>query len=176
MRMRIRIEGQEAIAREFKARPAQVRRATRRTVRQLVNEGHKELGGAIPRSAGTPVGGFRRVRAKKTTPKGRQRSSRGEIWMGTNKIAARYAGKMRNDAGAGGAWAGKYFFENSFVATMKNGYESIFERVAGGKLKQRYVHLPDARGDAQRAADKIELRLRKILRANLAQEIAKAKK
>lgn len=176
MKMTLRITGRDEIAKKLKATPAQVRRASRKTVRQVVNEGYRELGGTIPRTAGIPVGGYRRVRAKKQTPKGRQRSSRGEVWMGTNKIAAKFAGKVRNDPTTGGAWAGKYFFENSFVAKMRNGYESIFERVHGSrKLQQRYVHLPDARNDAQRSADRMELRLRKILRANLEKELAKAK-
>lgn len=176
MIIRLRVEGREEIAANFKAKPAQIRRATRKTVRQVTNELHKELGGQIPRTAGTPIVGYRRVRAKKTTPKGRQRSSTGTVWMGTNKIAARYAGRLRNDPERNGAWAGKYFFENSFVAKMKSGYESIFQRIKGSnKIRQRYVHLPDARQDAVRAANKAELRLRKILRVNLQKELAKAK-
>lgn len=173
MKMHIRLEGQKELAAFFRAKPAQIRRASRTTVRQLTNEGHKELGGTIPRTAGTPVGGFRRVRAKKRTPKGRQRSSTGSIWMGTNKIAAHYVGKMSN--GHNGAWAGKYFFENAFVAKMKKGYESVWERTSGGGLKQRYVHLPDARNDARRAADKIEKRLRIVLRKNLEKEMRKGR-
>ena len=173
MKMRIRLEGQKELAAYFKAKPAQIRRASRATVRQLTNEGYKELGGTIPRTAGTPVGGFRKVRAKKRTPKGRQRSSTGSIWMGTNKIAAHYVGKMSN--GHKGAWAGKYFFENSFVATMKNGYESVWQRTSGGGIKQRYVHLPDARNNAKRAADKIEKKLRITLRKNLEKEMAKGR-
>ena len=174
MQVRLKVTGQKELAAYFKAKPAQVRRAARRTVRQITNELHKELGGTIPRKAGTTVVGYRRVRAKKKTPKGRQASSRGSVWMGTNKIAAAYAGRLRNDPTSGGAWAGKYFFENSFVAKMKSGHESIFQKIKGtNKIRERYVHLPDARNDAKRAADKVELKLRNVLRKNLEIEMAK---
>ena len=173
---RIRLEGHEAIAKSLNAKPAQIKRAARRTVRLAVTSLHKELGGAIPRTAGTPVAAYRRVRAKKRNAKTRGGRVSGSVWMGTRKIAAAYVGKLRNDPSAGGAWAGKYFFENAFVAKMKSGQESIFERVEGSnKIKQRYVNLPQARGVAKRAAFNTRKELASQFSKNLALEMAKKK-
>jgi len=176
MVMRIRVEGQAAIAAQFKARPAQIKRAARKTVRQVTNKLHKRLGGAIPRADGTPVVGYRKIRAKKKTPRGRGRSSYGEVWMGTNKIAAHYAGRMRNRPSQGGASVGGHFFKNAFVAKMSNGYESVWKRIEGGKLEQQYVELPSARREAERAAKDAQVDLARLLRKNMEIEMNKGKK
>ena len=175
MVMRIRLEGQAAIAAMFKARPAQIRRASRKTVRTVTNRLHRELGGQIPRANSTPVVGYRKIRAKKKTPRGRGQSSFGSVWMGTNRIAARYAGRLRNNKSRGGASAGKHFFENAFVAKMSNGYESIWKRMDDGKLKQQYVELPNARAIAEQAADKARRELKLLLRKNMEIEMNKGK-
>ncbi len=176
MVVKIRLEGNEAIARSLNAKPAQVKRASRKAVRETVTALHKELGGAIPRAAGTPVGGFRRVRAKKKRAKQGRGKVSGSVWMGTRKIAAAYAGRLRNDPDRGGAWAGKYFFENSFVAKMKSGYVSIFQRVEGAsKIRQRYVHLPSAAGVAKRAGDNARKDLSARFTKNLKEEMTKPK-
>ena len=176
MQYRLKVTGADKIAAKLKATPAQVRKASRSTVRQVVNELHRELGGIIPSHAGTPIGSFRKHRARKTTPKGRQRSSRGSVWLGTNKIAAAYVGRLREDPDAGGAWAGQYFFENGFIRKMRSGHVGIFTRVAGSrKIKQEDVELPDARNDAELAANRAQLRLRRILRQRLQIELDKVK-
>ena len=176
MVVRIRLEGKEAIARSLNAKPAQIRRAGRKAVRDTTNKLHRDLGGDIPRAAGTPVGGFRRIRAKKRRAKVGQGRVSGSVWMGTRKIAAAYVGRMRNDPDRGGAWAGKYFFENSFVAKMKSGHESIFQRVEGtNKIRQRYVHLPSAAGVAKRAGDNARKDLSARFTKNLKEELAKRK-
>ena len=173
---RIRLEGHEAVAKSLNAKPAQIKRAARRTVRLAVTSLHKELGGAMPRAAGTPVGAYRRVRAKKRNARTSKGRVSGSVWMGTRRIAAAYVGKLRNDPNAGGAWAGKYFFENAFVAKMKSGHESIFERVEGtNKIKQRYVDLPQAREIAKRAALSTRKELSSQFSKNLARELAKKK-
>jgi len=177
MRINIRLPDRAKLAAYFKAKPNQIRTASRKTVRELVNMGHKELGGALPRSAGTSVVGYRRVRAKKRTPKGRQRSSTGEIWMGTNKIAAKFGGKLRNDRAAKGAYAGRNYFRNSFVATMKNGYTSIFQRIAGtNKIKERYIAIPKAHGTTQQTAERLRKKMPMLIRANILKELNKFKK
>ena len=178
---RIRLEGKEEVARSLNAKPAQIRRAGRKVVRDTTNKLHRELGGAIPRAAGTPVGAFRRIRAKKRRAKVGQGKISGSVWMGTRKIAAAYVGRLRNDHDRGGAWAGKYFFENSFVAKMKSGHVGIFERIKGKsdtgrvKIKERHVHLPQAREIAKRAAYNARKDLSTRFTKNLKEELAKPK-
>ena len=179
MVVRIRLEGKEVIARSLNAKPAQIKRAGRKTVRDTTNKLHKDLGGAIPRAASTPVGGYRRVRARKRRAKVVEGGIRGSVWMGTRKIAAAYVGRLRNDPDRGGAWAGKYFFENSFVGKMRSGHESVFERVKGkastgrGKIKERHVHLPQAREIAKRAAFNARKDLSTRFTKNLKDELTK---
>ncbi len=100
----------------------------------------------------------------------------GSVWMGTRKIAAAHAGRLRNDPARSGAWAGKYFFENSFVAKMGSGYESVFQRIEGSnKIKQRYVHLPSAAGVTKGIVRKSERDFSTLFTKNLKAEIAKSR-
>ena len=176
MKFRLRVEGREEIKQTFRVLPKEIRRAARRTVRQVTNELHRELGGKIPRTAGVSVVGYRRVRAKKRTPKGRQVGSRGVVWMGTRPIAARYAGKMRDSEIYGGAFAGQYFFENAFVAKFKTGYVGIFKRNKdSGKLEEQHIELPKAHRDVVSSAEKIRPRMSELLQENLERERRKRK-
>ena len=165
-------------AKFFNAKPAQIKRATRRTVRTITNDLHKELGGTIPREADISVLGYRKVRVKKKTPKGRGKSSTGSVWVGQNQVQARFAkGRKRNDKARGGAWAGKYFFKNAFVLKAKSGFESIFQRTGKGKLpvKQAYINLPKAQEFTRKAADRAKNRLVPLLEKNLRIEMNKRK-
>ena len=183
MKFRLRVEGREEIKQTFRVLPKEIRRAARRTVRQVTNELHRELGGKIPRTAGVSVVGYRRVRAKKRTPKGRQVGSRGVVWLGTNQIEARFAGRMRDSETFGGAFAGKYFFENAFVAKFDSGYVGIFKRSESGKtrhgkaeLEKQYINLPKSHEDAAKAAQEARPRMRELLQENLELERQKRRK
>ena len=173
MVMRIRTQGLKELTAYFKAKPAQVKRAARKTVRQITNELHKELGGTIPRDAGTSVGGFRRVRAKKKTPKGRQRTSRGSVWMGTNRIQAEYAGRAK--AIGSDVKVGKYFFKNAFIMKYKSGHEAVILRIGRGKIAPAYVNLPNSHAITRAAVNKARYRLKDKLRENIRIEFAKGR-
>lgn len=175
MKLRLRVEGRGEIAQSFRAFPKEIRRASRRTVRQITNELHKELGGKIPRTAGVSILGYRRVRAKKRPPKANKRLTRGIVWLGTRRIAARYAGRMRDSETFGGAFAGQYFFENAFVAKFKSGYDGIFKRNDQGKLEEQYVNLPQAHAEVIAAAGKSRSRISELLQKNLEHERRKRK-
>ena len=170
--MRITLEDKTKVARWFALKPSQIARASRLSINQVTNELHKQLGGDIPRVAGTTVVGYRRVRAKKRLAKaGRGRIKRGVAWMGTMKIPAKYGGRMKN-AGSD-AWAGKHFFKNAFVATMGNGYQSIFYRMPGGKLKQAMIDLPKSDTQAKTAGRWARNRVDRVLERRLRAELAK---
>lgn len=136
--------------REF-IKPAHVKRASRLAVNQITNEMHKELGGEIPRAHGTSVTGYRRVRSKKNLAKARAKRLRALVWQGTLRIPAKYAGKPRKVTG--GVKAGKHYFPNAFIATMKNGYTGVFKRITGSsKLEQEYIELEQAQKMVRRKA------------------------
>lgn len=152
MKINIRVENKEELNQWFKDKPKQINRASRLTVNRITSDLHKRLGGIIPKTAGTSVAGYRRVRAKKTLSKVKNRSKimRGVVWLGTMKIPAKYGGRTRNVKG--GAKAGRHFFENAFVATMKSGYRGIFYRKPDGKLEQAMIDLPEAQENVIQAA------------------------
>jgi len=172
MEMRIRVENKAKVATWFKLMPKQIDRASRLSINQVTNELHKRLGGEIPKEAGVTVVGYRRVRAKKSLAKaGRRKIKRGVTWMGTMEIPAKYAGRMRSEGSD--AWAGKYFFQNAFIATMKSGYKGIFYRLPGGKLKQATIKLPKSDYQAATAASWARARVDQVLTSRLKIELAK---
>lgn len=172
MEMRIRLDGKEQVAQWFKLKPKQIDRATRLTINQVTNELHKSLGGKLPREAGTSVVGYRRVRAKKTLAKARSRANRGVTWMGTMKIPAKYAGRMKQVPG--GVQVGRHFFENAFIGTMKSGYEGVFTRIQGtDKIKQAMIEMNNAEAQVITAASWAEGRSKNILAKRLHIELNK---
>ena len=177
MNFNLKIEGEAELAKWFKLKPTQIARASRLTVNKTTTMLHKKLAGDIPRKHGTSIVGYRKVRAKKTLSKVKKRTKnvRGITWLGANDIDARYAGKMRTVQG--GVRAGRHFFENAFIATMKSGYTGIFERIQGGsKIKKVMIPLTDAHDMAQVEADKALKYAQALLNANLYNEFNKSVK
>lgn len=152
-------------------KPKQVERASRLAINQITNEIHKDLGGDIPKTHGTSITGYRRVRSKKTLAKSRKRTMRGVVWQGTMDIPARYAGKSRNVSG--GAKAGRHYFPGAFVATVgKNKYRGIFKRIKGSnKLEQVYIELTQAKALANRKAQQKLLQLPAAFRKQYRKQI-----
>lgn len=170
---RLKVEGADLIKKEWKLRPTQIARASRLTVNQITRELHKELGRDIPKEHGTSIAGFKRVRAKKTLAKARKRV-RGITWIGRNAIASAYAGKPRNVKG--GARAGRYFFENAFVAKMKSDHVGIFKRIQGSsKIEEQTIELTNAQAQVIRAVDGKRGKIRQIMQKQLRKQI-KSKK
>ena len=168
----IKIDGTDAIKNEFGLRPAQIRSASRLTVNQVARELQQELGRSIPKQHGTSITGFKRVRAKRTLAKARNSRKRiqGITWIGRNAIAAAYAGKPRNVKG--GARAGRYFFENAFVVTMKSKHTGIFKRIKGSnKIEEQTVDLTNAQAQVVHAAKNARGRIRHILQNQLKKKV-----
>lgn len=164
------INTKDAVA-ALKPKPGEIKRASRLTINKIVNSVHTDLGGTLPRGSGVQVGGFRRVRTKKQKAKGS--NLRGTVWIGGNKIAAKYVGKPKNVPG--GAQAGRHFFKGAFVATMNNGYTSVFKRSQNGGIKEETVDVKNLHPEAQRAVDKHSKGAKKILKSEL-EKILRRKK
>lgn len=170
MEMRIHIDNKKEIALWFKVKPKQVSRASRLSINQVTNELHKQLGGSLPRDAGTSVVGYRKVRAKKTLAKSRSKTKRGVTWMGTMKIPAKYGGRMKQVHG--GVKVGRHFFENAFIGTMKSGYVGVFKRIQGtDKIEQAMIEMNNADAQAATAATWAEARYKNVLRKRLKIEL-----
>jgi len=125
------------LVRRLKPTKAQLARAQRLVINRIVDMTHKELGGSIPKRSGVRVGGFRKVRAKKNKAKVRQKTATGVVWLGGNKVQAKFGGRLKQTKK--GAYAGRHYWANAFVAKMKNGYESIFRRTGNGKLEEMRI-------------------------------------
>ena len=165
----IQLDGKKEAARYFTAKPRQIERATRLTINKVVRSMHREAGGTLPRRAGTSVVGYRRARAKRSLAKARRKRTVGSVWMGTMKIPAKYAGKIRS--AKGGARAGRLFFKNAFVAKMAHGYEGIFRRKDGGRgVEQVHVDMPNAASDMRRIKDRNGPIIRRLLHAELVRQ------
>ena len=173
MEMKIRIDGKHELAAYFAAKPAQIRRATLFTTRQITNELHKELGGSIPRAADTSILGYRRARAKKTLPKAKRRRIRGVAWMGTKKIAATFAGKPRQ--GKGVVRVRGHVFQNAFIRHYGSN-AVVFQRIPGTrKIKEVKIELPASATQAQAAAGRAQGRIKRVTREQLRRQLARKK-
>jgi hypothetical protein len=77
------------------------------------------------------------------------RLEHGQVWLGFNAIKAAYAGRLANFGR--GAFAGDYYFEGGFVATMSSGHKGIFKRVGRHRrpIAEQTVTLQDALGVVQ---------------------------
>ena len=143
--------------------PNKIRKVSRRIMNGMATELERSLAGSIPRAAGTSVGGFRRVRAYRTLGMFTARRSRpATVWLGGNRIPAKFGGKMSQDAK--GARAGNHYFAGSFIAKMKNGYTSIFHRTSGGKLKQDFITVPPIYPHALKKVKSLKPKYSRILR------------
>jgi hypothetical protein len=140
----------------FDRKPVQVKRAARNAINKITRLIKKELGGSIPKRAGSSVAGFRRVRSRssRSTVKKARRSGgvqESSVFMGTNDIAARFAGKPRQIGSD--VRAGRHLFRDSFIVEMSNGFRGVFKEV-DGKLKQQTFRVAGAEALSIRARNK----------------------
>ena len=161
-KIKINLDTAEAV-RALNPSKAELKRASRLVINKITNDVHKDLGGRLPRGSGVQIGGFRRVRTRKTKAKGN--TLRGTVWIGGNQIAAKYVGRPRDVTG--GAQAGRHFFPGAFVATMKNGYTSVFKRSQNGKIKEQTVEVKNLHPEAQAAVRRHSATATKILKSEL---------
>jgi len=174
MKFNLRLEGKEALARNFAAKPAQIHRAVKFTINEYTRLLTKTIGGQAPRVAETSVAGFRRVRTYRKLAKGRRKRLQGITWVGENAIAAIY-GKGRIKKTKGGIKKGNRFYENAFVATMKSGHKGIFYRV-GSKIKEATFEIePQTDSVIRDVIGSTQPKIRSMLHRRLAREMSKKK-
>jgi hypothetical protein len=140
----------------FAEKPVQVNRATRLAINKITRLLNRDLGGTIPKKAGSSVAGFRRVRAKRslaTVKKARRNNGKlqSSVFMGTNDIFARYAGKPRQIGS--NVKAGRHVFKNSFILELDNGFRGVFSTIRG-KLEQQTFQVKGSEALAIRARNK----------------------
>lgn len=161
--VRISLQGdQRRLQKLFKLMPGEIERISKKSINEVTDKYTRQLGGEIPRDAGTSVTGYRRVRSKKKRAKGRKRI-RAQIWQGSLRIPARYAGRMK--AKKGGVQAGRHFFPGAFIATMSNGYRGVFTRKGRDSypIEQEFVYLDNAASIVRRNAADLNKDLRQLI-------------
>jgi len=109
------------------ALPKTVLRAQRSAVSTTTTWARKRLQSRVIAKTGIPSRVFRRFRIKS-----KRKRETGVVWFGVNPIKAGYVGKVSQDVG--GAFAGDYYFEKGFVASMRSGHRSIFKRKGKSRL------------------------------------------
>lgn len=165
-----RLESSTPIA-NISVTPRQVERIRRVVVNHIVRETHKKTGGVVPRKAGVTVVGYRRKRMFRTLARTRKRNVVGSVWIGTQDVAAKYGGVLRNTKD--GARAGRHFFKGSFVRTMPNGYRSIWHKNDKGELVQDIIKVPDAHQPSLSAVMQTKSGASQILSRQIEKELAK---
>lgn len=122
-----------------RAMPREIYNATRSAIRTTTTFAEKELEKRMSAATQIPLKVFKvfRVHSKASIETGR-------VWFGFKQLKPRYVGKLEQEAS--GASAGMYFFQGGFVATMRNGKESIFKRKGRSRLpiQEQFVNLPQA--------------------------------
>jgi hypothetical protein len=122
----------------------EIARVNRLVTNKIVRDVHREVGKLQPRKTGTNVFGFRKVRVRKSKLLVRNRNTAGKVWVGGDRISASFGGRMRNVNG--GAKAGRHFFANSFVQTVRKnrgGFTSIWKRGLNTKLVEQTFEVVD---------------------------------
>ncbi|PPD22869.1 MAG: hypothetical protein CTY22_05200 [Methylomonas sp.] len=109
------------------ALPGQIARARRSAIGTTVTYARQRLQAQMIARTGLPARVFRRVRIKT-----RRRPESGTVWLGYNPVKAAYVGRVKQDPQ--GAFAGDYFFPDSFVVRMQSGHVGIFKRGGQSRL------------------------------------------
>lgn len=167
----------DEVKRDFELRPVMIRKVSRITVNALTRDLNNDIGSTMPKVHGIGVAGYKRVRMKRT--RSLIRRPAGKVWVGENKVQAKFAGRMQNVNG--GAMAGKYYFKNAFVATMKkkegtSGYTSIFKRKPGSKkLIEERITLFDAEKVVAGAVERMKPKVKPLLKENLEKEFLRTR-
>lgn len=137
-----------------RALPREIFNATRSAIRTTTTFAEKELEKRMAAATEIPLKAFKvfRVRSKAS-------DESGTIWFGFKPIQAKYLGKMEESGS--GATAGAYFFQDGFIAKMRNGNESIFKRKGKARfpIEAQVAKLPQSETITSAVADIAEQEL-----------------
>lgn len=177
----IRIHFDDREAQEFLRThgPRKVHNALRSAIRTTTTWAEKEFENRLASETEIPLSVFRRFRVKRRLFGGSSAAAfggggaieSGLVWGGYNPIQARFAGKLSKDTG--GSWAGAYYFERAFIATMQrsSGLRSIFKRRGRARLPidHQKVSIPQTAAIAEDVAADVEQELLRRFRAKFAE-------
>lgn len=127
--LRLEVDGIDELSRHFAHLPGVVAKAERRAFKRTSKWAQTQGLRAMSRASGIQQKGLK-SRFRAMVYGGTEGQVR--IWFGTDDIPAGYVGKPRQQKK--GAKVGKHKFPGAFVATMKSGHTSIFERQGKSRL------------------------------------------
>jgi hypothetical protein len=111
------------------ALPRDIFNAQRSAERDTVRFAKNEVQNRMIERTGVPARVFRRIKGRIRT---KNTQKLGVVWLGFNKVAAAYLGRLQQTRA--GAQAGKFFFQGGFIATMKSGHKSVWFRKGADRL------------------------------------------
>lgn len=173
--IRIRFDDREAQEFLLTHGPRKVHNALRSAIRTTTAWAEKEFEKRLASETEIPLQVFRKFRVKKKLFGGSSAAAFGNggatesglVWGGYNPIQARFAGRMSQNED--GAWAGAYYFDRAFIATMRrsSGVRSIFKRRGRARLPidHQTVAIPQTAAIAETVAADAEQELLRRFRA-----------
>lgn len=129
----VKVKGDKKAIKRFNALPAQIDKASIRSIRKVTNWARGQLASHIAKANLIPVRALKSKKARRsfsTSP--RRGVPVGVVWLGTNPVKAAYVGKPRD--AKGGAKSGKHYWEGAFAETMNTGHRSVWRRVGEERL------------------------------------------
>lgn len=156
--VRITFDG-EALARRI---VTQVEAAQRSAIGTTTTWARKELSTKLQQqNPAIPKIVFSRYRTLSRV-KGARGNQFGSVFGGGRKLLAKYlAQKKPFEQTESGAWAGQFYFDHAFIATMKSGHESIWKRVGTKRLPvaEQFGHIQGLSESARSLVPYIESEL-----------------
>ncbi|MCU7845297.1 MAG: phage tail protein [Candidatus Thiodiazotropha sp. (ex Monitilora ramsayi)] len=144
-----------------------VKRGVVRTVRKVTKSSSKSVASRIAKATRLPVrtltqgGGARR--GKRVHQYFSRDGMDGFVWVGYNPVKAAYVGRLTQQVR--GARAGRHTYPGGFVATMRSGHQSIFQRTQKSRLpiEEKDVSMSVAPVLVQQETSRIQSRLSDVL-------------
>ncbi len=163
----IRTKGFPQLQDAMREMPLQAMRAARRANRKAADYARGRFAKEMAARTDIKQSLFRERRALSFFASAVDSEGRSKMWFGYNPLKAAYVGDLKADPA--GAWAGKYFFQGAFIATMRSGHRGIFQR-EGRRIFEQSVNLPQAPAVAELVAADTNDRLGTLLDQELRYE------
>jgi len=103
----------------------------------------------------------------------RSKDSEASVYTGYNPLKTHYIGKIPKWKKGQTPRVRSHKFPGAFVVKFKNGYEGIFKRSAGGKLKEETLPLPKVEQVVRQLRPKTGMYLKGVLATELEKELMK---
>jgi hypothetical protein len=155
---------------------AAANRAVRKTVtwsyNSIINSGAtaadlRKRPSALARGIRLPRG----KRVHRRDLKVRSKGSEASVYTGYNPLKTHYIGKIPKWKKGQTPRVRSHKFPGAFVVKFKNGYDGIFKRSAGGKLKEETLPLPQVEQVVRQLRPKAGMYLKGVLATELEKEL-----